>query len=243
MTGHVLVLSNSQNNGQRLLEHAEDWICDASGTARRIAIVPFARLAADGAPSEAAQVFRDLGLEPKMVQRGPMGLEGFADADAVFVVGGNTFRLLRDLYRYGVLEHLRAFSAAGFPYIGASAGCNVACPTIATTNDMPVTEPPSFTALGLVPFQVNTHYIDIDGPEGHMGETRLERLQDFAAENHRGVIGLPEGRALHLSPAGVALLGGGATVVSSSGSSYRIAAGPLTQAVLEELTSAPATPG
>ncbi len=243
MAGHVLVLSNSQNFGGRLLEHAEDWIRGVLVGARRVAIVPFARRMEDAAPSDVAQVFGELGLESRVVERRAMAAEGLADADAVFVVGGNTFRLLRDLYRYGVLEQLRAFTADGFPYIGASAGCNVACPTIGTTNDMPVTEPASFNALGIVPFQVNTHYIDLEGPERHMGETRLERLQDYAAENGRAVMGLPEGRALHLSAAGVALLGGGATVVSATGSSYRIAAGPLTQPVLEELTSVPAAPG
>jgi len=138
------------------------------------------------------------------------------EAEAIFVGGGNTFRLLATLYRLGLLEPIRQRVRAGMPYLGVSAGTNVACPTMQTTNDMPIVQPPSFAALGLVPFQVNAHYFFGKtfvqyGEEyvEHFGETRDERLRAFHEENdtpvHRPVGGgpaaLPRRGAVELSGA------------------------------------------
>jgi dipeptidase E len=121
----------------------------------------------------------------------PAALVG--DAEAVAVGGGNTFHLLAHLYRAGLLDAVRARVAAGAPYVGWSAGSVVACPTLRTTNDMPVVEPPSFAALGLVGVQLNAHYTDFH-PPGFQGETRAERLAEFDAANPGvPVVGLPEG--------------------------------------------------
>src|SRR5690606_16717180 len=107
-----------------------------------------------------------------------------------------TFRLVERMHRLGVMEAIRACVRAGAPYVGWSAGANVACPTLRTTNDMPVVEPPSFETLGLVPFQINPHYTDAH-PPGHRGETRAERLAEFTALNPDvPVAGLPEGTTL-----------------------------------------------
>ena len=140
-------------------------------------------------------------------------------AEAIFVGGGNTFRLLLALYRLGLLDPIRERVRGGLPYLGVSAGTNVACPTIRTTNDMPIVQPPSLDALGLVPFQVNAHYYTGSnyvrhGEEfvEHFGETRDDRLREFHEENETPVVGLWEGGILRVEGGRVDLIGAGARV-------------------------------
>jgi dipeptidase E len=141
------------------------------------------------------------------------------EAEAVFVGGGNTFRLLAALYRLGLLDPIRQRVRAGMPYLGISAGTNVACPTIRTTNDMPIVQPPSLDALGLVPFQVNPHYYTGsnfvrhgDQFVEHFGETRDDRIREFHEENETPVVGLWEGGVLRLNDGRVDLIGAAARV-------------------------------
>jgi dipeptidase E len=129
------------------------------------------------------------------------------NAEAILVCGGNTFLLLKALYDRSLLEPLRHVVRNGVPYVGASAGSNIACPTIKTTNDMPIVDPPSLDALGLVPFQINPHYPDVDAQPTPMGETREERLRGYFEVNEIPVIGLREPSALLIKDEKVALLG------------------------------------
>ncbi|MCU1245647.1 MAG: peptidase dipeptidase [Acidobacteria bacterium] len=129
------------------------------------------------------------------------------DAEAVFVGGGNTFRLLRTLHRRSLVEPIRELVRAGMPYLGSSAGTNVAAPTIKTTNDMPIVEVPSLDGFGFVPFQINPHYLDPSPASTHMGETREERISDYLEENDIPVIGLREGSALRAEQGSVRLVG------------------------------------
>jgi dipeptidase E len=114
-------------------------------------------------------------------------------AEAVFVGGGNAFRLLAAAYRFDLLDVIRRRVGEGVPYIGSSAGTNLACPTIRTTNDMPIAEPPSLAALGLIPFQINPHYPAKEVLAGHLGETRDQRIVEFLEDNDVPVLALQEG--------------------------------------------------
>jgi dipeptidase E len=134
-------------------------------------------------------------------------LQAVERAEAIFVGGGNTFRLLKGLYDNDLLEVIRTRVHQGMPYIGSSAGSNVAGPTIRTTNDMPIVEPPSLKALGLVSFQINPHYLDPDPNSTHMGETREERLRQFLEENETPVVALREGCMLWVEDTRIELRG------------------------------------
>jgi dipeptidase E len=129
----------------------------------------------------------------------------------MFIGGGNTYRLLDALWRHALIEPIRRRVRGGMPYIGTSAGSNVACPSIATTNDMPIVQPPSFTALNLIPFNINPHYLDPIPQSTHMGETREQRIAEFHEESHRPVVGLREGAWLVIDGATVTV-GGSAGV-------------------------------
>lgn len=209
----ALLLSNSSSDAG-YLTHARGWIADALGDARRVAFVPYAAVTVsyDDYTRRVADALDGLGLAIEGVHTADDPARAVRAADAVFVGGGNTFHLLREVYRVGLVDAIRQRAAEGAPYVGWSAGANLAGPTICTTNDMPIVEPPSFEALGLVPVQINPHYTDAH-PPGHRGETRAERLAEFVAANPDApVVGLPEGTAVRVAGS-VEVLGAGAVRV------------------------------
>ena len=219
----LLLLSNSTSPGRAYLAHARDWIADAVGgpqpsgrrsqtdRPRRVAFVPYAAVtfSYDDYVRRVADALDGLGLQVEGVHTSSRPAQAVAEADAVFVGGGNTFHLLRACYEHGLIDAIRARVSDGAPYVGWSAGANLACPTIRTTNDMPIVEPPSLEALGLVGVQINPHYTDAH-PDGHQGETRAQRLAEFVAANPDApVVGLPEGTAVRLNAGGAVVLGDG----------------------------------
>src|SRR5215203_3785437 len=169
------------------------------GDVRRLLFVPFALADHDGYVRTMTERGVNAGYQLNGLHRHPDPAAAVRDADGIVVGGGNTFRLLAALYRLDLLDPIRERVRGGMPYLGVSAGCNVACPTIKTTNDMPIVQPPSLDALGLVPFQVNPHYYTgqnyVRHGEAfveHFSETRDQRLQEFHEENETPVIGLWE---------------------------------------------------
>ncbi len=207
MTIRLLLLSNSTQHGQGYLDHAMPAIRDSLGTVRRLVFIPFALHDREGYTARVRARFEKEGIEVEGLRPDAAAAPALEGAEAVFVGGGNTFRLLDTLQRTGLLDVLRRRARAGAPYLGASAGTNVAAPTIKTTNDMPIVQPSSFTALGLVPFQINPHYLDPDPASRHMGETREERLREFLEENDAVVVAMREGAWLRIEGAS-ARLGG-----------------------------------
>jgi dipeptidase E len=205
----LLLLSNSRNTGQEYLEHARPFIRDFLTTVRRVLFLPYA--AVTRSFDEYARLvkphFAEMGFDMESMHRMANPERAIRDAEAIVIGGGNTFHLLKCLYATDAIGTIRERVAAGVPYIGWSAGSNVASPTIRTTNDMPIVEPPGFSALGIVPFQINPHYLDAH-PEGHQGETREERILEFIEVNEGiHVVGLREGSLLRIEAQTIRLLG------------------------------------
>jgi len=189
----LLLLSNSTCFGQGYLDHAMAEITDFFGPVKRIAFVPFALQDQQAYNARARERLAAAGLEVHGVTPDEEGLDLVGSAEGVFVGGGNTFRLLDQLQRSGLSPMLRSRALRGMPYLGASAGSNIASPTIKTSNDMPIVQPASFEALGLLPFQINPHYLDPAPDSRHMGETREQRLREYLEENTTPVLGIREG--------------------------------------------------
>lgn len=197
----LLLISNSTQHGGTYLEHCADRVKQFFSGCQNILFVPYALKDWDHYASVAQTAFDSFGLPIRSIHTYTDKKQAVEQADGIFISGGNTFRLLNQLYRDDIVQLIRErVTVHGVPYMGTSAGSNVACLTIKTTNDMPIVYPPSFDALQLVPFQINAHYID---PEkhlnGHMGETRDTRLREFHEENDTTVIGLREGAMLYVN--------------------------------------------
>ena len=198
----LLLISNSTAAGQPYLqwplEHIRRFL---GGCAETVAFVPYAAVtfSYDEYEARVQERFDDLGIEVRSVHREADPARAIRKAEAVVVGGGNTFALLKKMQEQGLVDAVRiAVGELGVPYVGWSAGANVACPSIRTTNDMPIVEPASFEAAGLVPFQINPHYLDAH-PDGHAGETREQRIEEFVAANPgMRVAGLREGCLLRI---------------------------------------------
>ena len=206
---HLLLISNSTLHGSGYLDHVEEEIRDLVGSARRVLFFPYALHDCDDYAARARARFAAMGYDLTSAHSAADPRKAVAETEAIFIGGGNTFRLLKTLQDLELLEPVRQRIRNGAPYIGSSAGSNVAGPTIRTTNDMPIVQPRSFGALGLVPFQINPHYLDPDPASTHMGETREERILQFFEENETPVLGMREGAWVRIENRSVTL--GGST--------------------------------
>jgi len=203
----VLLISNSTLFSRGYLDHAEGEIRDVLAGTRSVLFVPYALADRDAYAAKARARFAAMGFALTSLHEEPDPAGAIGRAEAIFVGGGNTFRLLKALYDHDLMAEVRRRVAGGMPFVRSSAGANVAGPTIRTTKDMPIVEPPSFDALALVPFQISPHFLDRDPNSTHMGETQEERILQFHEENDTPVAGLREGAMLRAEGASLVLKG------------------------------------
>ena len=205
----LLLISNSTLYGGGYLDHCAPAIERfLRPDATRVLFVPYALFDRDAYAARARERFGRMGFELDAIHDAQGGARAAVErAEAIFIGGGNTFRLLDALWRNDLIDLIARRVRAGMPYVGSSAGSNVACVTIKTTNDMPIVQPPAFDALNLVPFNINPHYLDPAPGSTHMGETREERIMQFHEENLPPVVGLREGAWLRVDDTGVMLEG------------------------------------
>jgi dipeptidase E len=205
----LLLISSSVVHGSGYLDHAAEEIRSllAAERVRTVLFLPYALHDRRAYALRARDRFRALGFALESIADVPDPASEIERAEALFVGGGNTFRLLDCVQRLELIEPIRRRVAAGAPYVGSSAGSIVACPTLKTTKDMPIVEPDSFDALGLVRFQISPHYLDPDPRSTHMGETQEDRILQFLEENEAPVAGLREGAMLRVEGDSISLRG------------------------------------
>jgi dipeptidase E len=193
LPSRILLISNSTVHSRGYLDHVAGRITTFLGSAKHVLFFPFALFDRHGYANTARTRFAAMGYSLESAHAAPNPRKAVEQTDAIFIGGGNTFRLLKALQDLDLLEPIRRRVKNGMPYIGSSAGSNVAGPTIKTTKDMPIVQPRSFDSLGLVPFQISPHHLDPDPTSKHMGETQEERILQFLEENETPVVGMREG--------------------------------------------------
>ncbi|MFC2080625.1 dipeptidase PepE [Bacteroidota bacterium] len=206
----LLLISNSTNAGEPYLEHPLEQIKSFLGTEPVNAVfVPYAgvTISFNDYTERVRARFREIGHDITSVHEVEKPLEAIENARAIIVGGGNTFHLVKMMQEQGLIEAIRNKVLQGTPFVGWSAGSNIACPSIRTTNDMPIVEPESFNVMNVVPFQINPHYLDAN-PEGHAGETREMRIEEFLEANPGiFVVGLREGTMFLVEKGSINLIG------------------------------------
>ncbi|MCC6938847.1 MAG: dipeptidase PepE [Flavobacteriales bacterium] len=225
----LLLLSNSTMPGEAFFTWPRPYVSAFLSGRKRVAFVPFAAAEAqqDAYTDRVAEVFAEFGVELFSLHKEKDPVGALSGADAVAVGGGNTFLLLRALYRTQLIKAINGAVKNGMPYIGWSAGSNVAGPTIMTTNDMPIVEVPTMRAMHLVPFQINPHYTEATIP-GHGGEGRDQRIAEFmSVEPKMPVVGLREGSLLHVSGGIMRLEGQGMKVFRSGQEAKEMSGGAV----------------
>lgn len=206
----LIIASTSTLFGGSYLEYLLEELTLHFKNANTILFIPYARpsgISHDDYTQKAAETFAKINKQVIGLHTYNNPKKAIANAQGIFTGGGNTFVLLNQLYKHDLLSTLKTTINNGTPYLGTSAGSNICGLTINTTNDMPIVQPPSFKALGLVPFNINPHYLDPNPNSTHMGETRETRIKEFHAYNTQTVIGLREGSWLHVNGNQITLKG------------------------------------
>jgi len=215
MTRQMLLASNStdSNYDEGYLDYIVDDLEEFLGDPKTVLLVPYALKDMDLFTSRARARFERSGHQLESICEKSDPVAAVNEAEAIFVGGGNTFRLVDILYKLNLMIPLRSFIDSGKPYIGSSAGSIICGPTMKVTNDMPIVQPPTFDTLGILPFHINPHYID-EYPEGfYHGETRELRLTEFLEDNDDVVVALYESALLRVNDQSVTLKGkGGARI-------------------------------
>ena len=206
----LLLISNSTNPGEAYLDYPKQEIKQFLGNQPLTALfIPYAAVtfSFDLYEQKVAERFGELGYQVKSIHHFSDPVQAVKDAQVIVVGGGNTWQLVRMMHDNQLMEPIREKVLGGTPFVGWSAGSNVTCPTLRTTNDMPIIDPLGFDTLGLVPFQINPHYMDAN-PEGHGGETREQRIEEFMEINPAlYVVGLREGTMLRVEDNQMRLIG------------------------------------
>ncbi len=206
---NLLLISNSTNAGEAYLKYPIAEIQKTLAGVTEVVFIPYAAVTFSYEEYErkVQERFDEIGIKVRSVHRALNKRNFVRHAQAIVIGGGNTFALLKKMQEEDLLDVIFRRVRAGVPYVGWSAGSNVTCPTICTTNDMPIVEPQSFRAIGLVPFQINPHYLDAN-PAGHAGETREQRILEYLEANRsRYVVGLREGCMIRIKDENIELIG------------------------------------
>lgn len=206
----IIIASTSTVHGSGSLEYLLDELKAHFESANEILFIPYARpggISHDEYTAKVAEPFKKIGKIVRGIHTFDDPKKAIKEAEGIFTGGGNTFVLVNQLYKNDVLSSIKEAVNNGTPYLGTSAGSNICGLTMNTTNDMPIVYPPSFKTLGLVPFNINPHYLDPNPNSTHMGETRETRIKEFHAFNTQPVIGLREGSWIEVNGENVTLKG------------------------------------
>ena len=207
---NFILASTSTVYGSEYLEYLKDEIIELFADINKIIFIPYARPSAmthDAYTNVAANFFKEIDIEVKGLHTFSNAQTALRDAKGIFTGGGNTFLLVKQLYDLNLMEILKDKVLQGTPYLGTSAGSNIAGIDMKTTNDMPIVYPPSFETLGIIPCNINPHYLDPDTNSKHKGETRETRILEYLSQNSNTVLGLREGNWIRGKEDAITILG------------------------------------
>ncbi|TCN52594.1 dipeptidase PepE [Flavobacterium circumlabens] len=206
----IIIASTSTLHGGSYLEYLLPTLKQHFANCKSILFIPFARpggITHDEYTEKAAAAFATINIAVKGIHEFENTESAIKNAEGIFTGGGNTFLLVTQLYQQNIMKLLSETVKNGTPYLGTSAGSNICGLSMQTTNDMPIVYPPSFQTLGLIPFNLNPHYLDPETQSKHMGETRETRIKEFHAFNSIPVLGLREGSWLEVKGSRITLKG------------------------------------
>ena len=206
----LIIASTSTVHGTDFLEYLIPTLKSFFKEVKTLTFIPYARpsgISYNDYTLKTKRVFKKLSIDVKGIHEFDNPIQAISNAEAIFTGGGNTFELVNQLYKNNLLSIIKEVVNNGTPYLGTSAGSNICGVSMMNTNDMPIVYPPSFSTLGLIPFNINAHYLDPNPNSTHLGETRETRIKEFHAYQHTPVLGLREGSWLEVFDESITLKG------------------------------------